>query len=231
MNSIDNEKKKMKLAIMKRGFFLMGELLLGLIVLFLSAGTYRYRGAWILGGLYLLCYVIFGLSLPKETMKHRAIKKHNVPLYETIVGLLSWLTGWSVYVIAGLDQRQGWSLPVPWFMLALSIFIFLIGMGIVLWSMIENPFFSTKVEKDEDHPIISTGPYQVIRHPGYLGMMTYLSVVPIILGSLYALIPTLVLLILIYLRMRFEEHFLMHHLKGYIAYQDTVKHRLFRTFK
>jgi len=231
MNSSWNEKKTMRSAMIKRMFFLGGELFLGMFVLLFSAGSWSYTGAWILGSLYLFSYLIFGLVLPRKTIEHRSTKKKNVPIYEKIIGVLSWIIGYGVYVVAGLDWRLTWSHEIPWFMFALAIFIFVMGMGIVLWSMIENPYFSTRVLKDEDHPIISTGPYQVIRHPGYLGMMTYLAVVPIILGSLYAMIPTIIILVLCYIRMRFEDNFLRKNLKGYRDYQKHVKNRLFRTFK
>mgnify|MGYP000132994786 CR=1 FL=1 len=231
MSSSVNETKTMRSAMIKRIFFLGGELLLGMFVLLFSAGSWSYSGAWILGGLYLFSNLMFGLLLPRKIIEHRSTRKKNVPVYEKIIGMLSWIIGYGVYVVAGLDQRLAWSLPIPWFMYALAIFIFVMGMGIVLWSMIENPYFSTRVEKDEDHLIISSGPYQVIRHPGYLGMMTYLAVVPIILGSLYAMIPTIIILVLCYIRMRFEDNFLKKNLKGYIDYQQHVKHRLFRTFK
>jgi protein-S-isoprenylcysteine O-methyltransferase Ste14 len=214
----------------KRAAFLIIQLLFGLGICLISAGDIMYLGAWILAGLFLVTYIIFFFILAREVKENRAKKDTNKALYEKVLVIPMYLLGYGTYVLAGLDQRFGWSTDIPLYMLILAIFIFAIGMLITGWSMRENPYFS-KMQTAEDHPIIVTGPYQIIRHPGYLGMMTYLSVVPIILESLYAMLPTLVLILLFITRTYMEDHYLLTHSLAYQKYAAEVKHKLFRSYK
>lgn len=217
--------------ILKRAFFLIFELLFGMSVLLISSGDFAYQGTWILGGLYLLTYIVFFLSLPKTSKEARAKMDSNRPTYEKILQVLMLFFGFGTYVVAGLDYRYQWTSEIPLYMLFLAIFIFILGMGITLWAMIENPFFNKQISKDENHMIIKTGPYAVIRHPGYLGMMTYLAVTPIILLSMFAMIPTLILILLMIVRTYLEDSFLANHSIEYKAYQKQVKNKLFKTYK
>lgn len=222
--------KNHSLSLYRRAAFLIIQLLFGLGICLLSAGDIKYLGAWILTGLYLVTYVIFFFILPKDVKENRANKDANKALYEKVLVIPMYLFGYGTYVLAGLDQRFGWSTDIPLYMLILAIFIFAIGMLITGWSMRENPYFS-KMQTAEDHPIITSGPYQIIRHPGYLGMMTYLSVVPIILESLYAMLPTLGLILLFIIRTYMEDHYLRTHSPAYQKYAAEVKHKLFRSYK
>jgi len=222
--------KNHSLILYKRAAFLIIQLLFGLGICLISAGDITYLGAWILMGLFLVTYIIFFFILPKEVKENRAKKDINKALYEKILVIPMYVLGYGTYVLAGLDQRFGWSTDIPLYMLILAIFIFAIGMLITGWSMRENPYFS-KMQTAEDHPIITSGPYQIIRHPGYLGMMTYLSVVPIILESLYAMLPTLGLILLFIIRTYMEDHYLRTHSPAYQKYAAEVKHKLFRSYK
>jgi len=222
--------KNHSLSLYRRAAFLIIQLLFGLGICLLSAGDIKYLGAWILTGLYLMTYIIFFFILPKEVKENRAKKDINKVLYEKILVIPMYLLGYGTYVLAGLDQRFGWSTDIPLYMIILAIFIFVIGMIITGWSMRENPYFS-KMQTKEDHLIITSGPYQIIRHPGYLGMMTYLSVVPIILESLYAMLPTIMLILLFIIRTHMEDHYLLTHSSAYQTYATQVKHKLFRSYK
>ena len=215
----------------KRMVGLVIQLLFGMTVILYVANDLAYVGAWVLGGLYVFSYVVFFLGLPKELASTRGKRIKNSPLYEKIIRFVMILLGYGVYVVAGFDHKLGWTIAMPWFMLWIAGFIFLIGMGIVFSAMRENAHFNQMVSKDEHHQVIDTGPYSIIRHPGYLGMVTYLSVVPIILGSLYAMIPTIGIIILFLIRTHLEDNYLSRHMEGYQAYKDKVTKRLFRSFK
>jgi len=229
-NSNIQKTKNHSLILYKRAAFLIIQLLFGLGICLISAGDIKYLGAWILTGLYLMTYIIFFFILPKEVKDNRAKKDINKALYEKILVIPMCLLGYGTYVLAGLDQRFGWSTDIPLYMIILAIFIFVIGMIITGWSMRENPYFS-KMQTAEDHLIITSGPYQIIRHPGYLGMMTYLSVVPIILESLYAMLPTLLVILLFIIRTYMEDLYLRTHSTAYQKYAAEVKHKLFRSYK
>ena len=134
--------KNHSLILYKRAVFLIIQLLFGLAICLISAGDISYLGAWILMGLFLVTYIIFFFILPREVKENRAKKDINKALYEKILVIPMYVLGYGTYVLAGLDQRFGWSTDIPLYMLILAIFIFAIGMLITGWSMRENPYFS-----------------------------------------------------------------------------------------
>ena len=217
--------------VMLRIVHLLSQWILGMSILLLSSGTLFYINAWILGGLYFVAYIMFGIFLPKEVLNLRSRSKKTSLTYEKILKPLMFISGYTTYIIAGIDNRFSWTHNIPWYMLAIAIFIFILGISILLWSMCVNPFFDQGVKTDENHPIIARGPYQVVRHPGYLGMITYLLVVPIILGSIYAMIPTVINVLLIMIRTNKEDAYLTKHQKGYQAYKKVVVNKLFGQIK
>lgn len=227
----NDEQKTIKRDVKRRVAMIIIQLLFGLSLLFGISGDITYIGAWLLGGLYIICYIFYGLFLPKKVIIARLTKVTHQPTYEKVLQIPMLLFGYGTYVVAALDKRMNWTMEIPWYMLILASVIFLMGMGIVLWSMSENPYFNQKVSTEEKHEVIVTGPYAVIRHPGYLGMMTYLTVVPLILESLFAMIPTVCLIICFIIRTNLEDKYLKDHLEGYQDYQKQVKKRLFRTYK
>jgi protein-S-isoprenylcysteine O-methyltransferase Ste14 len=74
--------------------------------------------------------------------------------------------------------------------------------------------------------VSSGGPYRYIRHPGYVGMMIYYLVTPIILGSIWAFIPAGAIILLLIIRTLLEDQTLKDKLEGYKEYADKVKYRL-----
>ena len=90
----------------------------------------------------------------------------------------------------------------------------------------ENSFTSAIVEVQSDQPVISTGPYRIVRHPMYSGaMLTYVSM-PLALGSYWVLLLVPLLLTMLGWRAVKEEEFLSTHLAGYDAYRQKTRYRL-----
>src|SRR4051812_13998105 len=77
-------------------------------------------------------------------------------------------------VVAGLDAgRFGWSGPIPVAVQAIALAGYAAGMGLSLWAMAANRFFSpvVRIQAERGHRLVSTGPYAVLRHPGYTGLI------------------------------------------------------------
>jgi len=93
----------------------------------------------------------------------------------------------------------------------------------------ENAYLSrfVEVQKERGHKVITTGPYRYIRHPMYVAVIVLLYSIPVALGSLWTLIPGLVLTILFIIRTHFEDKTLHDELEGYKAYSTKVKYKLF----
>ena len=96
------------------------------------------------------------------------------------------------WIVAGLDYRIGWSGPMPLAFHLVGIVGTVFGWTMFLWAMATNAFFSeaVRIQEDRGHTVVTNGPYRVVRHPGYVGSITMMAMVPLLLGSLWAFIPT-----------------------------------------
>ncbi len=198
------------------------------IILFASSGRLNWMMAWLFIALVIIQQCLIAITLSRinpELMAACETKGWDKLLYP-LIGLYIPPATW---IVAGLDFRFGWSLQIP---VGLQIVMLVVGMtGILLthWAMASNKFYSGVVciQKDRGHTVAATGPYRLIRHPGYLGgIMFYLST-PLVLGSLFALIPALLPVSLIIVRTALEDKTLHEELDGYRDYAKKVRHRLF----
>jgi protein-S-isoprenylcysteine O-methyltransferase Ste14 len=74
--------------------------------------------------------------------------------------------------------------------------------------------------------ICDTGPYRLIRHPGYAGNILPLPVIALALGSLWTLIPAALALVIVVIRTTLEDRTLQEELPGYRDYARRVRYRL-----
>jgi protein-S-isoprenylcysteine O-methyltransferase Ste14 len=199
-----------------------------LIILLVSAGIIKWIYAWIYTLASVLVIIINAFIFPAELISERGRKKENVEKWDKIITgiiIIPWLT---LYIIAGLDIRFGWSTELALWIHITALIIFIFGNALVSWAMIANNYFSTsvRIQYDRGHTVSSGGPYRYIRHPGYLGMIIYLLSTPIILGSFWALLPAIMTVILFIIRTSFEDNTLKNKLEGYKEYAERVKYRL-----
>ncbi|MCL5279493.1 MAG: isoprenylcysteine carboxylmethyltransferase family protein [Planctomycetes bacterium] len=73
---------------------------------------------------------------------------------------------------------------------------------------------------------MTTGPYAVVRHPGYVGASLWALGTPLIVGSAYGLIPAGITVGLLVLRTWLEDKTLQAELPGYADYTQKVRYRL-----
>ena len=130
-------------------------------------------------------------------------------------------------VIVGLDIRFQWSYLGIDFAIA-GIVLFIIGSISIHWAMIVNTHFETtvRIQKDRDQKVITTGPYRIVRHPGYVGAILWAVSTPLIIGSAYGLIPAAIAVLLLVIRTWLEDKTLHSELNGYAEYAKRVKYRL-----
>jgi len=131
-------------------------------------------------------------------------------------------------ITAGLDHRYGWS---PAFSLWLNIIGFIliaVGYAFGVWAFIENRFFSSvvRIQTDRGHVVCDTGPYRIMRHPGYAGNILPLLGIVLALGSVWTVIPAVVALIIAIVRTALEDRILQEELPGYREYAQRVRYRL-----
>ncbi len=131
-------------------------------------------------------------------------------------------------VVAGLDRRFGWSPKMPLALQVGGLVVAVLGYLLGAWAMASNRFYSAvvRVQRDRGHIVETGGPYRYIRHPGYASAIpSFLATGPA-LGSLWALIPSGLVALLVVVRTVFEDRLLRSELPGYEGYARRVRYRL-----
>ncbi|NMA31405.1 MAG: isoprenylcysteine carboxylmethyltransferase family protein [Candidatus Methanofastidiosa archaeon] len=130
-------------------------------------------------------------------------------------------------LIAGLDYRFGIS-PLPFYFLYIGIGLYFVSLVFSIWPMLHNPFFegTVRIQKNRDQKVIESGPYSIVGHPGYLGMLIGSLPLPFVFGSLLSFIPVSVMISLVFIRTYYEDRVLQGGLEGYTRYCQRIKYRL-----
>ena len=205
----------------------VGGLAVMALLLFLPAGSWGYWQAWLFLGLLFVpmtCVAIWLLVREPELLAKRLSSKEQEKAQRQVVALsaLMFVAG---FLLAGFDQRYGWS-EMPAWVVAVAAVVMVCGYGLYAEVMRENAFLSRTVEVQENQKVISTGLYGIVRHPMYAATLVLYLAMPIVLGSWVALIPFLAYPFIIAHRIRNEEHVLEEGLTGYCEYEQQVRYRL-----
>jgi protein-S-isoprenylcysteine O-methyltransferase Ste14 len=221
--------RRSKIQIILQGFIVTPIALMA--ILLISAGRWDYWQAWCLTGLSMILLavnLVLMRNAPDVINERLAPGKGGKNWDKLLVSTVSLLTVFSM-IIGGLDSgRYGWSPIFNWLLYGLFFFLYILGQALFFWSMKTNRFFSSlvRIQKDRDHKVCQEGPYQFVRHPGYLGWIIYTILTPLILGSLWGLIPQGMAFILMLVRTQLEDDTLRKELPRYIEYTNKVKYRL-----
>ena len=129
------------------------------------------------------------------------------------------------FIIPGLDFRFDWSTVPVWLVIAGNAIAFL-GYILIFFVFKENSYASTIIQVEKEQPIITTGPYAIVRHPMYLGLLLIILFTPLALGSYWAIIPALLSIPMNVLRIKGEEEVLLRELTGYKEYCLKTRYRL-----
>jgi len=198
-------------------------------ILLVSAGSLAWFWGWMVIGVMLAANMAGVLILDPGLMDERTglksgHKRWDVPL-ATLVGRLGPL---AMSITSGLDFRFGWSEPFPTWLAVLGLVLLAFGNVLALWAMRENQFFSSviRIQEERGHHVIVTGPYRMVRHPGYLGSAVVLLAFPFALTSYWALMPTAATILISVVRTALEDSTLRKELEGYPQYAQMVRYRL-----
>jgi protein-S-isoprenylcysteine O-methyltransferase Ste14 len=131
-------------------------------------------------------------------------------------------------IVAGLDHRFGWSSVFPLWLIVIGFILISLGYAFATWALAENRFFSgvVRIQTDRGHVVCDSGPYRIVRHPGYAGNILPLLGIVLALGSVWTLIPAAVALIIAVIRTALEDQTLQEELPGYRDYTQRVRYRL-----
>ena len=200
-------------------------------IFFLSAGTINIPAAWIALGSYAVISIInFFLVDPELVSERMQMGGKGVSQEDRVVAAVSFLFIYPItLIVAGLDVgRFHWTLPFPFVIQIIALILYTLGNLFGRWAMASNKFFSTfvRIQEDRDHKVQSGGPYRYIRHPGYAGAILAAMVLPLALGSVYAIAPALLGCIGFVVRTALEDKVLTSGLNGYREYASKVRYRL-----
>lgn len=216
----------MKLLVNALTKFTLGLLMVGLLV-FLPAGTLCYPGAWRLIGLLFGPMLIAGFVMmfkSPDLLRRRLDAKEKQATQKGVLAFsgLMFIAG---FVVAGLDFRFGWSVMPQWTVITASV-LFLIAYVLYAEVLRENAYLSRTIKVEEGQTVVDTGLYGIVRHPMYAVTILLFLMIPIILGSWYALIAFAFYPAIIIVRLKDEEELLTRELSGYEAYKEKVKYRI-----
>lgn len=140
------------------------------------------------------------------------------------------LSGALIPLAAGLDAKYGWSVTDYSTSVELVALLFIVvGYVIGSWALLENRFFSgtVRIQKERDHHVVSTGPYAVVRHPGYVSALFTCFATPLLLDSPWTFVPVVFMAVVLVIRTALEDRTLQEELLGYKEYAARkTKYRL-----
>lgn len=213
-------------------FLFMAILMLG--VLFLAAGRLNWWEGWAYAAVTLteliVSRTILALKFPETVVERMdAAQKENVKPWDRIlvpfIAVFAPLVSW---IVAGLDARFRWSPDLPNNIQIAALVMILAGIMIFSWATFTNRFISShvRIQSERGHTIARNGPYQFVRHPGYVGEMLSWIAAPVFFSSYWVAIPCVLVIAAYTIRTALEDRTLLEELPGYQEYAQQVRYRL-----
>jgi protein-S-isoprenylcysteine O-methyltransferase Ste14 len=226
----DNQRKVAAGIVMRSGTVAIFFVLIA-VILFLAAGRLNWTWAWVYLGICTVTMLINGTILLRtspETIAERARFQETKDWDKVVGGLWALAIYVALPLVAGLDVRFGWTREFSATVNVAGAVVLAVGLALGGWAMIANAYFSTavRIQSDRGQTVCRTGPYRFVRHPGYLGFTLQSVSTPVLLGSLWALIPGLAAAALMITRTSLEDRTLQAELPGYRDFVQEVRHRL-----
>ena len=204
------------------------------LVLLVSGGDFGWWQAWVYSPL-IVAAGVGGRIWAEHRHPGLMAERQNIESAKSakawdkvLAPLMALSISFPLVIVAGLDHRFGWSPPFPLWLIALGFILISLGYAFAVWALVENRFFSSvvRIQVDRGHVVCESGPYRVVRHPGYAGNILPLPGIVLALGSVWTIIPAVVALIIAVIRTALEDQTLQDELPGYREYTRRVRYRL-----
>lgn len=204
------------------------------LILLLCGGDPKWWQAWI----YLVLIFVSGIGGRILAEKwHPGIlveritseKTLNAKSWDKVLSpLMAISLTFPLVIVAGLDHRYEWTPLFSIWLNILGLIVITLGYSFATWALVENRFFSStvRIQTDRGHSVCDTGPYRIVRHPGYAGNLLALPGMVLAFGSIWVLIPAIIALIITVVRTVLEDKMLKEELSGYKNYTQQVRYRL-----
>lgn len=208
----------------------MGLVVMG-VALFWSAGRTDWWPAWAtlaVMAAWSLATAIIIIRFNPDLLAERMGPRRGAKRWDIVIMSTLGLTQLARYIVAGLDQRYGWTGGMPLAVQLGALLISILGYALVIWATASNAFFSqiVRIQAERNHTVATGGPYRYMRHPAYLGALAFELAVPILLASWWAFMISLLNVVLLIIRTALEDRTLQAELTGYPDYARQVRYRL-----
>ena len=207
-------------------------IIIGFAILFISAGTLAWINAWVYVGLVSIYWVINTVVLarvnPEMLNERGSVIKEGTKGFDKIWVAIYPVLTFGNLVVMGFDAvRFQWSF-MPLWLAILGIVIMIPASVISIWAMAVNKFFewTVRIQDDRQQYVCTSGPYKIMRHPGYAGLIISILAYPLILGSWWGFVMSGILAIIVVIRTALEDRTLQNEMPGYREYAKQVKYRL-----
>jgi protein-S-isoprenylcysteine O-methyltransferase Ste14 len=202
-------------------------------MLFLSSWRFDWVMAWVYVGAFavgLMALTVYQELGNPELVEERSEFKprEGVQTWDVILSAVVRVSLLGGYVVAGLDVRFGWKPEIPLAVQMAAFALGLLGAGLIAWAMAANRYAAVyaRIQQERGHIVATTGPYRFVRHPFYVGVITFALMIPLALGSPWALIPGGLAALLFIVKTAAEDRMLREGLAGYREYAERVRYRL-----
>jgi protein-S-isoprenylcysteine O-methyltransferase Ste14 len=205
-------------------------LLFGLL-LFASAGRVHWMRAWVYLGAVLAGELLTAAVLRAVNpviLEKRGRMGADTKTYDRVFVALWLVLAFATPVVVGLDVGRSGEARIPLAGMYAGLAVMLLAYLLGAWAMAVNEHFELlmRIQSDRGHRVVSSGPYRIVRHPGYLAAIVGSLTSPFILGSFWAFVPVVAGALLFAVRTALEDRTLREELAGYEEYASRTRHRL-----
>lgn len=201
------------------------------VALFWSAGRIDWWPAWAAIAVWLSWYAVMDSLIFRfnpDLMAERLSPPKGAKAWDRAIMSTVRLTQLARYILAGLDQRHGWTGDFPLAAQITGLAMCVLSYALFEWAMTSNAFFSqiVRIQSDRGHAVATGGPYRYVRHPGYAGLIVFELAISTLLASWWAILAGGLCALLFILRTALEDDTLQAELPGYGDYARQVRYRL-----
>ena len=197
------------------------------------SGDWRWWQGWVYAALTIFSFVAsraLAARLHPDLIRERArfMEAKDTKPWDKVLAPLLALGSIFGAIVAGVDRLYGWSSAFPIWVSVTALIVMIVGYSFSSWALIVNRFFSgtVRIQTERGHHVVTDGPYRFVRHPGYAGGLLGFVMIPLLLDSVWAFIPTVFLTAVVFVRTALEDATLQKELPGYAEYARKTRYRL-----
>jgi protein-S-isoprenylcysteine O-methyltransferase Ste14 len=199
--------------------------------LFLSAGTLRWLHGWLFLAVFLFLTLVAMAWLlrvnPDIFVARSRPTGRGTKGWDRVILPILLASYVATLIVAGLDDGRFHWAPAPPSAILSGYVLLLVSVFGTGWAQAVNRHFepSVRIQSDRDHHVITTGPYAFVRHPGYIFGSILTFGLALALGSLIALLPAALVVVVLVIRTGLEDATLQRELPGYAVYAARVRYK------